>query len=182
MQVTARERRRYSRTTRRPAVNEQQIVLAAEITNCRPTSRSFPRWSPPCSERWGAPASIRKLLEAVAADAGYWNEQQMDDDVANQHIPVLVAHDKGNRDTPKRWVNEPRATWMRTVLKSDNGRERYAKRKQTVEPLYGDTKHNKGFIRFHRRRRMKVRTEFRLLMMTHNLTTAHRAQIATLAA
>jgi hypothetical protein len=51
-----------------------------------------------------------------------------------------------------------------------------------VEPLYGDTKHNKGFIRFHRRGRIKVRTEFRLLMMTHNLTKAHRAQIATLAA
>jgi hypothetical protein len=31
----------------------------------------------------------------------------MDDVVANQHIPVLVAPDKGSRDTPKRWVNEP---------------------------------------------------------------------------
>jgi hypothetical protein len=29
----------------------------------------------------------------------------------------------------------------------------------------GDTKHNKGFTHFHRRGRMKVRTEFRLLMM-----------------
>ena len=69
---------------------------------------------------------------------------------------------------------------MRTVLKSDNGRERYAKRKQTVEPLYGDTNPNKGFI--HRRGRTKVRTEFRLLMMTHNLTKAYRHQIATTAA
>jgi hypothetical protein len=71
---------------------------------------------------------------------------------------------------------------MRTVLKSDHGRERYAKRKQTVEPLYGDTKHNKGFIRFHRRGRIKVRTEFRLLMMTHNLTKAYRHHTATMAA
>jgi hypothetical protein len=71
------------------------------------------------------------------------------------------------------------ASWMRAVLASEHGRERYAKRKQTVEPLYGDTKHNKGFIRFQRRGRKKVRTEFRLLMMAHNLTKVYRHQIAT---
>lgn len=164
------------------AVNEQQIVLAAEITNL---STDFSQLSPMVAAvlRELRRAGIdQKLPDAIAADAGYWNEQQMDDVVANQHIPVLVAPDKGNRDTPKRWVNEPRASWMRTVMKSDNGRERYAKRKQTVEPLYGDTKHNKGFIRFHRRGRMKVRTEFRLLMMTHNLTKAYRHRIAAMAA
>jgi transposase len=164
------------------AVNEQQIVLAAEITNL---STDFSQLSPMVAAVLGElrRAGIDpKLLEAIAADAGYWNEQQMDDVVNNRHLPVLVAPDKGSRGTPKRWQNEPRANWMRTVLKSDHGRERYAKRKQTVEPLYGDTKHNKGFIRFHRRGRIKVRTEFRLLMMTHNLTKAYRHQIATMAA
>ena len=164
------------------AVNEQQIVLAAEITNL---STDFSQLSPMVAAvllELGRAGIDPKLLEAVAADAGYWNEQQMDDVVNNRHLPVLVAPDKGSRGTPKRWQNEPRANWMRTVLKSDNGRERYAKRKQTVEPLYGDTKHNKGFIRFHRRGRIKVRTEFRLLMMAHNLTKVHRREIATVAA
>ncbi|MGZ6692578.1 MAG: transposase [Solirubrobacteraceae bacterium] len=164
------------------AVNEEQVVLAAEITNL---STDFWQLSPMVAavlRELGRAGIDQKLLEAVAADAGYWNEQQMDDVVNNQHIPVLVAPDKGSRGTPKRWQNEPRANWMRTVLNSDNGRERYAKRKQTVEPLYGDTKHNKGFIRFHRRGRIKVRTEFRLLMMAHNLTKVHRRQIATVAA
>jgi transposase len=49
-------------------------------------------------------------------------------------------------------------------------------------PEVGDTKHNKGFIRFHRRGRMKVRTEFRLLMLAHNLTKVHRHQMATVGA
>ncbi|HEY1516378.1 MAG TPA: transposase [Solirubrobacteraceae bacterium] len=164
------------------AVNEEQIVLAAEITNL---STDFSQLSPMVAavlrelDRAGID---QELLEAVAADAGYWNEQQLDDVVHNRHLPVLVAPDKGSRGTPKRWHNEPRANWMRAVLKSDHGRERYAKRKQTVEPLYGDTKHNKGFIRFHRRGRIKVRTEFRLLMMAHNLTKVHRRHIATVAA
>jgi transposase len=163
------------------AVNEQQIVLAAEITNA---STDFSQLDPMVtatldeSER----AGIRQLPEAVAADAGYWNEQQMDEVVANKHIPALVAPDKGSRGTPKRWLNGGRARWMRAVLASEHGRERYGKRKQTVEPLYGDTKHNKGFIRFQRRGRMKVRTEFRLLMMAHNLTKVHRHQIAAVAA
>jgi transposase len=163
------------------AVNEQQIVLAAEITNI---STDFSQLAPVVDavlvelER----AGIAQPPAAIAADAGYWNEQQMDEVVADRHIPVLVAPDKGNRDTPKRWLNSGRATWMRAVLRSEHGRERYGKRKQTVEPLYGDTKHNRGFIRFHRRGRVKVRTEFRLLMTAHNLTKVHRHQITAVRA
>jgi hypothetical protein len=36
-------------------------------------------------------AGIDQRPDAVAADAGYWNEQHMDEVVANKHIPVLVA-------------------------------------------------------------------------------------------
>lgn len=159
------------------AVNEQQIVLAAEITNI---STDFSQLDPMVTatlhelER----AEIDQLPEAVAADAGYWNEEHMDEVVANKHIPVLVAPDKGTRGTPKRWLNSGRASWMRAVLGSEHGHSRYRKRKQTVEPLFGNTKHNSGFYRFHRRGRVKVRLEWRLLMMTHNLTKVHRHQLA----
>jgi Transposase DDE domain len=48
--------------------------------------------------------------------------------------------------------------------------------------LFGDTKHNSGFYRFHRRGRVKVRLEWRLLIMTHNLTKLHRHRLATVGA
>jgi Transposase DDE domain len=162
------------------AVNEQQIVLAAEITNI---STDFSQLDPMVTATLGEleRAGIDQLPEAVAADAGYWNEQHMDEVVANKHIPVLVAPDKGTRGTPKRWLTSGRASWMRTVLSSEHGQQRYRKRKQTVEPLFGNTKHNSGFHRFHRRARNKVRLEWRLLMLTHNLTKAHRHQLAALA-
>jgi transposase len=159
------------------AVNEDQIVLAAEITN---TSTDFSQLGPMVTatlaelERAGSD----QRPEAVAADAGYWNEQHMDEVVANKHIPVLVAPDKGTRSTPKRWLSSKRAAWMRSVLGSDHGHDRYRKRKQTVEPLFGNTKHNNGVYRFHRRGRTKVRLEWRLLMMTHNLNKIHRHQLA----
>ena len=67
---------------------------------------------------------------------------------------------------------------MRRVLSTELGQRLYRKRAQTVEPLFGNTKHNNGVYRFHRRGRVKVRTEWRLLMMTHNLTKLHRHQLA----
>jgi transposase len=163
------------------AVNEQQIVLAAEITN---VSTDFSQLDPMVTATLAElkRAGIDHLPEAVAADAGYWNEQHMDEVVANKHIPVLVAPDKGTRGTPKRWLTSARAAWMRSVLGSEHGQQRYRKRKQTVEPLFGNTKHNGGFYRFHRRGRTKVRLEWRLLMISHNLTKVHRDQLATVGA
>src|ERR1700733_2354592 len=163
------------------AVNEQQIVLAAEITN---NSTDFSQLGPVVDavlaelER----AGIAQRPEAVAADAGYWNEGHMDAVVADKHIPVLVAPDKGSRGTPRKTWTGGRYDWMRAVLKSEHGGERYKKRKQTTEPTFGNTKHNKGITRFHRRGRIKVRTEWRLLMMTENLTKVHRPQLAAPAA
>jgi transposase len=163
------------------AVNEQQIVLAAEITNI---STDFSQLDPMVTATLNEleRAGIDQPPEAVAADAGYWNEQHMDEVVANKHIPVLVAPDKGTRATPKRWLSSGRASWMRSVLGSEHGHDRYRKRKQTVEPLFGNTKHNSGVYRFHRRGRTKVRLEWRLLMMTHNMVKVHRHQLASVEA
>jgi transposase len=163
------------------AVNEQQIVLAAEVTNVSTDfSQLDPMVTATLDELKGA--GIDQLPEAVVADAGYWNEQHIDEVVANKHIPVLVAPDKGSRGTPRRGWMGGRYSWMRTVLGAEHGHQRYRKRKQTVEPLFGNTKHNSGVYHFHRRGRIKVRLEWRLLMMTHNLTKVHHHELATVGA
>jgi hypothetical protein len=91
---------------------------------------------------------------------------------------VLIPPDKGGRGTPRPGWTGGRYAWMRNVLTTEHGRRVYRKRKQTVEPLFGNTKHNNGVHRFLRRGRDKVRTEWRLLMTTHNLTKLHRHQLA----
>jgi Transposase DDE domain len=98
--------------------------------------------------------------------------------VTNTHIPVLIPPDKGSRGTPRSTWTGGRYDWMRRVLATELGQRLYRKRSQTVEPLFGNTKHNHGVQRFHRRGRIKVRTEWRLLMMTHNLGKLHRHQLA----
>jgi Transposase DDE domain len=54
--------------------------------------------------------------------------------------------------------------------------------REWIEPLFANTKHNGGVYRFHRRGRVKVRLEWRLLMMAHNLTKVHRHQSAAVGA
>ena len=71
---------------------------------------------------------------------------------------------------------------MRRVLATELGKQLYSKRQQSIEPVFGHTKHNRRFDRFHRRGRRAVRTEWRLITMSHNLTKLHRHQLATVRA
>ena len=43
-----------------------------------------------------------------------------------------------------------------------------------IEPVFGQTKHNRGIDRFQRRGRAAVRSEWRLITATHNLLKLHR--------
>ncbi len=86
------------------------------------------------------------------------------------------------REEPRPGWTGGRHDWMRAVLKADHGKQLYRKRSGMIEPVFGHTKHNRSANRFHRRGRTAVRTEWRLLMATHNLTKLYRHQIATVRA
>ena len=58
---------------------------------------------------------------------------------------------------------------MRRVLETDAGGELYAKRQTMIEPVFGDTKFNRGVDRFLRRGRSAARSEWRLTNAAHNL-------------
>jgi hypothetical protein len=71
---------------------------------------------------------------------------------------------------------------MRKLLVTELGARLYRQRSQTVEPMFGHTKHNRGMSRFHRRGRSAARTEWRLITATHNLTKLHNHTLALAAA
>jgi hypothetical protein len=102
----------------------------------------------------------------------------MDNVTAEHGIQVLIPPDASKRDGPRPGWTGGRYDWMRRVLATELGEELYRTRKQTVEPVFGHTKHNRKFGRFHRRGRAAVRTEWRLMMMTHNLTKLYSHQLA----
>jgi transposase len=162
-------------------VDEGQIVLAAEITNSTVDwSQLDPMISATIAEL--AKAGVGARLEVALADSQYWNEEHMDEVIANKHVQVLIPPDSGLRDEPRPGWTGGRYDWMRSVLKSALAGELYRKRKHMIEPVFGHTRHNRQVTRFHRRGRTAVRTEWRLLMATHNLTKLHRSQIAAMAA
>ena len=105
-----------------------------------------------------------------------------DEVIANKHIQVLIPPDRGGRSEPRPGWTGGRYSWMRTVLDSPNGKALYRRRIQMIEPVFAHTKHNRLITRFHRKGRVAVRTEWRLLMATHNLTKLHSHQIATVRA
>jgi hypothetical protein len=153
------------------AVNEQQIILAAEITVDAP---DFGHLEPTLQtalehlHRHG----ITAPPDAVVADAGYWHTRQIEA-IQQQGIDVLIPPDSGVRDGNRPGWEHERYERMRQTLATDHGRERYAKRKITVEPVYGQIKHNRHIDRFMRRGRAAVQSEWRLITATHNLLKLH---------
>jgi transposase len=162
-------------------VDEQQIVLAAEITNSNTDwSQLDPMLTATLAEL--ERAGVTSRIETALADAQYWNEEHIDEVIANKHVQVLIPPDGSGSGKQRAGWTGGRYTWMRYVLASELGDRLYRKRKQMIEPVFGHTRHNRGVTRFHRRGRTAVRTEWRLLMATHNLTKLHRHQIATVGA
>jgi hypothetical protein len=72
---------------------------------------------------------------------------------------------------------------MREKLKTRDGRELYALRRQTVERVFGNIKSNKGLNRFSLSALAGAKSEFWLACMTHNLMiVVRKAALARLSA
>ena len=62
---------------------------------------------------------------------------------------------------------------MRSNLQSEKGWELRKKRGVEIESCFGDIKHNMGIRRCHLRGLKKVKTDFCLIAMAHNLRKVH---------
>ena len=164
------------------AANQHQIVLAAEISVSSP---DFGHLEPmvEATRRELAAIGIHDRPGVIVADAGYWHQQQMER-VIDLGIPVLMPPDAGNRtrENPRPNWNGGLYAFMRRLLASDYGHALYRQRKIIIEPLFGDLKFNRGFVRFLRRGRAAARSELRLMMATSNLNKLYRHHLLTITA
>jgi Transposase DDE domain len=71
--------------------------------------------------------------------------------------------------------HSPVAETMRERLTSEEGRAVYARRKATVEPVFGQIKEARGFRRFSFRGFCPAEAEWQLVCLTHNLLKLFRA-------
>jgi hypothetical protein len=123
-------------------------------------------------------AGVSEPLGLALADAGYWRNDAIDA-LLTQGIGILIAPDADRRNEPRPGRRGGRYDFARRVLATDHGKKIYLKRQGSVEPVFGQIKANRGANRFLRRGRSAVRSEWRLLTLTHNLLKLHRHQLAT---
>ena len=159
------------------ACNEQQIVLAAEVTVVAPDFGALEPMVTATLRELDA-AGVSELPGVVLADAGYWHTVQMEN-VINMGMQVLIPPDAANRKGARPGWEGGCYDHMRRVLASDYGGGLYKRRQAMIEPVFAHTKFNRKLMRFMRRGRSAVRSEWRLMTATHNLLKLYNHQIAT---
>ncbi|HEX6882667.1 MAG TPA: IS1182 family transposase [Planctomycetota bacterium] len=116
----------------------------------------------------------------LSADSGYLSEANLKA-LEEQGVRGYVAtgrqrHGKEPPDEARRW-NSPWIHAMTARLKRGGYRSRYRLRKQTVEPVFGQIKAARGFLRFSLRGLRKAVGEWSLVCTAHNLRKLANAAI-----
>jgi transposase len=151
----------------------EQVIVAAELTQ---DANDLQQLDPMLKATTAtlAAAGIMEGPDVLLADSGYWS-------IANlTQIPdapeLLIPPAKHARRGRPRKDGKPSASnsdglraAMTAKLASDEGKARYAKRKQTVEPVFGQIKDVRGARRLLRRGLGACEAEWKLLCGTHNL-------------
>jgi transposase len=121
----------------------------------------------------------------VLADSGYCSEKNLEQLNADQnperHIMGYIAterqkHDEYRKPCPRGPLPKgaTRVELMKRKLQTKTGKAIYAARKTIVEPVFGQIKHARGFRQFLLRGIDKVRGEWSLVCLTHNILKFHR--------
>ncbi len=151
-----------------------QVIVAARATN-------------QSSDKQQAAAMMRETIDnigavprEVSADAGYYSAKAVDDlqalGVDPYVAPEQTRHGRVVPPAPRGRIPShlsPRDR-MRRKLRTKRGRQRYALRMETVEPVFGQIKAGRGFRQFLLRGLEKVNGEWSLICTGHNLLKLFR--------
>ncbi|MEE9146499.1 MAG: transposase [Candidatus Tectomicrobia bacterium] len=123
--------------------------------------------------------------EAIPAtlDNGYYSEAAVKALEAIGFDPYIAAGRVPHHGEPPETPEEPKTAKERMAAKvrTPEGREVYARRKAIVEPVFGQIKEGRGFRRFSLRGLKKIRGEWCLVCLTHNLLKIWRYRCAPMA-
>jgi hypothetical protein len=151
-----------------------QIIVAADVTIQTNDKQQMEPMIHRIEENLGS--SPQKL----SADAGYFSEDNIrllqDRGVTPFIPPDRMRHTAQPSPPPRGRIPKGLSLQdrMRRRLQTVRGKKTYAKRKQTVEPVFGQIKEERGFRRFLLRGLESVRAEWQLICLTHNLLKLYR--------
>ena len=146
-----------------------QVIVAADVTN-QPSDKT--QALPLVKE---IAANTGSLPKEASADAGYFSAKAIAE-LSILGVDPFIPPDKTRHGVvlpPAPRGRIPNhlslADRMRRKLRSKKGRQRYALRMATVEPVFGQIKQGRGFRQFLLGGLAKVRGEWRLICTGHNL-------------
>ena len=147
-----------------------QIIIAADVTQDANDKQQID----PMVEQIKANTSGEKP-NRLTADSGYFTEDNIEV-LEKEEIDAYIATEKqkhGDAPTPCPRGRIPKNATikqrMARKLQTIKGRATYSKRKETAEPVFGQIKECRGFRRFSFRGLPKVKNEWALVCLTHNI-------------
>ena len=162
------------------AVNDDMIIVGAYSNSHGNDKQEFI----PTIE--SVPDELSKDISTAVADTGYFSEKNIADCKLKSIEPIIsTAREKHNsyladiltNDLPPQTCITP-VEKMNKLLKSQEGKATYKKRKQTVEPVFGIIKEILGFRRFSLRGEEQTNAEWSLICTAYNLKRFFKMQLA----
>jgi transposase len=173
---------------------EHQIILAAEASDAaNDKQQGTPMGAATMANleaagierpREEGPSGAQFRPIPLSGDNGYFSEDQVKALESQGFDPhIATGRQKHNQRGVAEEVDPPAAgatvqERMAYKLRTKEGRVCYAKRKQIVEPVFGQIKQVRGFRQFLVRGLKKVQGEWKLVCLTHNLLKIWRYQCA----
>lgn len=157
---------------------DSQVIVAADVVNA-PVDK---QQAVPMVEK--IKKNTGKNPNEISGDAGYYSEENVEK-LEKKKIDVYITPGKENhtkRDEPAVRGRPPNNLSIKEKmirkLRTKKGKKKYGRRKETVEPVFGQIKHCRGFRQFLLRGLEKVQGEWNLMCTTHNILKLYRSGYA----
>ncbi len=152
---------------------DTMIIVESHISQASNDKQEI---SPTLASLHALPEELGRV-DTILADAGYFSDNNVVSCEQSGVEPFIPPNrDKHNQPLTERFVDPPPLPEdakpiykMRNKLKTVEGRKIYAKRKSTVEPVFGIIKHVLGFRQFFLRGLKAVSGEWTLVSIAWNI-------------
>jgi transposase len=158
--------------------SESQVIVAADVTDQANDKEQVEPALEQIEENLG------ERPKELSADAGFYSEHNVTD-LQQKGVEPFIApekkkHTDGDLPPPRGRIPKGMSVKdrMRRKLRTKRGREKYKLRKEVAEPVFGQIKGARGFRQFLLRGLQKVRGEWRLICLTHNMLKLYRSRYA----
>lgn len=160
-------------------VGEGQLIIAAGVTNSPNDSNQLRPMLQAARENLQAVGHQGKI-KCVLADGGYWHHDEITAEREQTSTVVIIPTSDPRRTAARAKAPRqgPEADRINRILATEPGRRLYRQRSAIVEPVYAQTKHNRGIRSFSRRGLDAVTDEWKLIATAHNLLKLFRYQPA----